>query len=366
MMRLSIALLVMLGLLTGCAAVIERKMTTDVHNVRGMQQITEHFADNQVRYCNQEGCAHFLDLSGGMPLEGFSWRANLSLRDGDRDIDLSEEGRFDFPPATDADKPLVIIFPGYGTSSVSGAAPLGMHFRALGYPVLVNSGPTEHPPFEFGLHGISALVEYIAREFPERPLITAGVSMGVLGVTEFNRMQSESGHDVSGTILVAPMLDFESAANAMFIGMRGDRWLMRGIPQRSFDTALQRVMSKTPVERDELRLENRIRYIPENSLILLSNNDSIAPSQEILALFKPLSEEAFSDYEGVQRQMLEAQYMARHGLTIQLYDRYPHVIMAMSTEEQRTRISQWLGEPVDHEAIGRTLENTDEIGEGVN
>ncbi|WP_185960733.1 serine aminopeptidase domain-containing protein [Aliidiomarina halalkaliphila] len=365
MMRLSSVVLVMVGLLTGCASVIERKMTTDVYNVRGMQEITERFAENQGRYCNQDGCAHFLDLTGELPLENFSWRLNLSFREGDRDIDISEEGRFEFPPETDADKPLVIIFPGYGTSSMSGAAPLGMHFRALGYPVLVNAGPTEHPPFEFGLHGLSALVEYIAREFPERPVITAGVSMGALAVTEFNRIQSESGHDVRGTILVAPMLDFESAAKAMFSEIRDDRWIMRGVPQRSFDTALQRVLDRSPVERHELRLENRIRYLPENSLILLSNSDSIVPYQEVLNLFEPLSDLEFSEYEGAQQQMLEAQYLTPQNIKLQLYYRYPHVLMAMSTEEQRIRISQWLGEPIDHEGIRRTPESSEDIGEGV-
>lgn len=365
MIRASSILIVALGLLTGCASIIEHKMTTDVHNVRGMQQITERFSENHVRYCNQEGCANFLDLSGELPLEGFSWRANLSFREGDSIIDLSEEGRFEFPSETEADKPLVIIFPGYGTSSMSGAAPLGMHFRALGYPVLVNAGPTEHPPFEFGLHGISALDEYITREFSERPVITVGVSMGVLAVTEFNRIQSESGRDASRTILVAPMLDFEGAANAMFTEVREDRWLMRGIPQRSFDTALRRVLSQSPVERDELRLEKRVHYIPENSLILLSNNDSIVPFEEVLELFKPLSESDVSNYEGAQQQMLDVQYTNSRGHTIQLYDGYPHVIMAMSTEEQRARISQWLGEPIDHEGVRRTPKNFNKIGEGV-
>ncbi|WP_157981281.1 serine aminopeptidase domain-containing protein [Aliidiomarina sanyensis] len=330
--------------LAGCTSMIERRIETSTIDFVGIAPVTEVFEPKVREVCNTSECHVFFDITDDLPMDHFRWTANIAFRSGEDLKDLSETSRYDLSRAPEENAPLIVIFPGYGTTSLIASMPLGLELRHYGYATWVVAGPTERQPFSFGLNGISALIDTIHTEHPNRPIITLGNSMGMIAATEFNARMQDNETPVAGTVLIAPMLDFADTASRLYEIERGERLLARAVPRGTFHKAVANVQSRVNQSKSSLQLENRRHLLPKNTLVLVSKEDGAIPLERILDIFPKANEHAPAAFESDAAPLLSRSYLTDEGWQVNVYNMLDHIVASLTMAEMRFHLRHWVRE----------------------
>lgn len=339
MMRTSmLAPLACVLLLSGCSSLIESRLTSHQYRINGMGTVEKTFSEVQKEICTENSCVKVLDITGEMPLETMSWVSNIELRDGNNTVEINDEHAFDLNSHPKVEFPVVVLFPGYGMTRMTGAMPLGFSLRDKGYPVIIAEGPTEGDEFSFGLAGARSLADWVKQEYPDRPVVSIGLSMGALALTEFNDALKAQGRGVASSVLIASMLDFEDSTLRYFEHIKRERALFRFVPRGTIQQAVTNMQFRVAETPESLNLENRVHALPQQTLIMAATADQLVPINHVKALFRPTVEEQLVPDES---NLLNGVYKTAESYTLVTY-KVPHVLLVTTTEEVRIHIEKWL------------------------
>ena len=299
--------------LVGCSHLIERHITTNtgISSIQGM----EFFARDSTVHCEQANasrCVEIIDwVQQSDPPDVLKLEFSLRV---DGEVFPSEEV-FNIEPLA-ADAPLILLFPGYGMPS-RGLGFMAEYFRAQGFYPLVVSSPTEQRPFTFGVHNAQIVAAIIGEQYRDRRVYAYGFSMGSLAVAEFHQV-----YPLEGAIVVAPMLDFHGSAEYLMRRYRDNSFWARTIPVRSYEKGLQRMLSTSEVELDKLDWPYAVANLPENTLIIGSEADS-------MSRFSVLANEVEVQQRPFKMAGLEESHML-------------HPFMVLPVESITQPLSKWL------------------------
>ncbi|EJI85890.1 hypothetical protein AEST_12920 [Alishewanella aestuarii B11] len=274
-MRYLIAVLVLSQLL-GCAAFIERKLTSAQSTSEYLPIVLQHFYQQQ-HYClsasknEQVHCLHYYDLSVEKSLEDNNFNVNYDYHFID-DTRLIDNVTFSLN-IQDELAPLAVIFPGY-TMHAAEMINYAAWLNDIGFFPIIADGPTYQQPFDFGLRYADLLAKILAERYPERPVLLVGFSMGTSSIEPFMNQHPK----VLGAIAIAPMQDFKTVGNTVFARAKQRRLLLRLIPQASVEQALTNILEINQLDSETLNFNYSAARLNQPVLVFSGEFDWIAPA----------------------------------------------------------------------------------------
>lgn len=275
----NVLLIFLLSQLLGCAALIERKLTSVKYPSKLQPMVLQYFFQKQ-QFCYEDsatgsqGCLNYFNIDIGERDEftTFSAKMNYEINIDDNQISLLDDITFDLTaPAKSA--PLAVIFPGY----LMHAADMMLYaswLNDIGFSPIIAEGPTFQKPFDFGQRYAGLLAKAVSERYPDRPVLLVGYSMGATSLEPFINQHPQ----VLGAIAIAPMQDFKEAGLLLFEHARKNNKLLGLVPEASMDRALNNILQSSTLTAEQLNFNHSAQRFKIPLLVFSGEWDLISPS----------------------------------------------------------------------------------------
>lgn len=383
----ALTLVITVILFSGCTGIVEKRILTTTPVVTGLGDLNAYYSANRFEFCSTsfssvnsakpQGCLTYYDLADfkvehegeliNITEQNFTFTNTSSQTDSASNVgnqtnneeeltsknkanfSLNERIEFKFPELAD-NAPIAVISPGYGLQATQTISPWATWFRHMGIQPIVLPGPTEYQPMQFGLNHAAIVAELLKSEYPDRPIILLGFSMGVLSATEIERELIEANIQPAALMLVAPMNNFREHATSVFSQVKAQDWRVRWfISDERFSTALERVIVASEVNEQALDFYKRISEASTPMVIAASEVDDIVDYEKLRAGFNLKEEERvqLSPYPDHPEFLVSFEPFTDIEAQLITVPRLNHVGMYLLLRALRAPLQEWLSTHVE-------------------